>query len=42
VLEYPSLKEAISGYPKMPNTDTLIVVVDALIRALQEPCLNAE
>ena len=40
VFEYPAVSQMF-GYPKMPDTDVLIAVAEALIGPLQEPCLNA-
>jgi hypothetical protein len=41
VFEYPSLTEALVGYPEMPRLDGLFDIARRLVDALKEPCLAA-
>jgi hypothetical protein len=41
VFEYPAVAEAIIGYPRNPDASLLLSVAEALIGALQGPCLSA-
>jgi len=41
VFEYPALYEAVQAYPRLPDFEPLLEAADALLVALNEPCLNS-
>lgn len=42
VYEYPSVLEAMKGYPSRASIDLLLDATETLIPPLREPCLHAE
>ena len=42
VFEYPALAEALSGYPHNPAIEPLLAAANAMVIALEIPCLEAK